>query len=76
MPDPIASTSPWRGDLYAFAFAPAADEKLAGLAGLAEDADWSYQHTPSEHPFPILFNYVRYKMVVGLFCSTVLPNEM
>lgn len=27
---------------------------------LAEEEDWSYQHTKSEFEFPILFNYVRY----------------
>lgn len=58
MPDP--STSPWPGDLFDFAFIPAIDEQLRVLGGLAEDEDWSYQHTDSDHPYPILFNFVRY----------------
>jgi hypothetical protein len=58
MTDP--STSPWPGDLFDFAFMPASDDQLRTLAGLAEEEDWSYQHAPSEHPFPILFNFVRY----------------
>jgi len=58
MPDP--ATSPWPGDLFDFAFIPAIDDQLHDLVGLAEDEDWTYQHTHSDHPYPILFNYVRY----------------
>src|SRR5438445_167979 len=60
MSTPVPSTSPWPGDLFDFAYIPVLDEKLAELAGLAETEDWTYQHTHSEHPYPILFNYVRY----------------
>lgn len=57
---PESLTSPWPEDFFTFAYIPATDEQLERLAALAEEEDWSYQHTPSEHPFPILFNYVRY----------------
>lgn len=59
MPDP-ASSSPWPEDLFDFAFIPVVDDQLRDLAGLAEGEDWTYQHTHSDHPYPILFNYVRY----------------
>lgn len=58
MPDP--NTSPWPGDFFDFAFIPAIDEQLRDLAGFAEVEDWTYQHTHSDHPYPILFNFVRY----------------
>lgn len=50
----------WPVDFYDFAFFPGADERLRELAELAEPEEWSYQHTPSDHPYPILFNYVRF----------------
>lgn len=56
----MPETSPWSEDLFDFAFVSALAEQLAQLAQLAEQEDWTYQHTPSEHPYPILFNYVRY----------------
>ena len=36
------------------------DEQLAILVKLAEDEDWRYHHSETEHPFPILYNYIRY----------------
>lgn len=39
---------------------PETDAKRAALANLTEDKDWSYHHTESDHPYPILFSYVRY----------------
>jgi hypothetical protein len=54
------SMSPWPTDLFDFAFIPSMDEKLEGLSRLAEPEDWSYQRTQSEHPYPILYNYVHY----------------
>jgi hypothetical protein len=50
----------WPQDLLDFAFIPAMDEQLRSLAGLAEKEDWAYHNTPSEHEFPILYNYLRY----------------
>lgn len=54
------TTSPWQDDLLGFAFIPAFDEQLGNLSDLAEEEDWTYQHTPSEHPYPVLYNYIRY----------------
>jgi len=55
-----ASTSPWPEDLFEFAYIPDFDGKLVDLKALAEDEDWSYHHTSSDRPNPILFNYIRY----------------
>jgi hypothetical protein len=57
---PETPTSPWPEDFFDFAFVPATDDKLTLLTTLAESEDWTYQHAVSEHPYPILFNYVRY----------------
>lgn len=53
-------TETWPEDLLDFAFIPAIDEKLQSLAELAEHEDWDYYNTPSDHKFPILYNYIRY----------------
>jgi hypothetical protein len=58
MPEP--ESSPWPNDLFDFAFIPVLDENLNTLKDLAEAEDWTYQHAPSDHPFPVLYNYVRY----------------
>jgi uncharacterized protein DUF3825 len=34
--------------------------RLPRLAELAEPEDWNYRHTTSDHPFPILFNYLHH----------------
>jgi len=34
--------------------------KLEDLASLADPEEWDYQHTPTTHPKPILYNYLRY----------------
>jgi len=57
---PETPTSPWPEDFFDFAFIPATDDRLADLKDLAEPEDWTYEHTPSDHPYPILFNYIRY----------------
>ncbi len=57
---PETPTSPWPEDFFDFTFFPATDDKLTLLTTLAESEDWTYQHAVSEHPYPILFNYVRY----------------
>src|SRR5687767_5202924 len=54
------STSPWPEDLLDFAWIPEIDERLGGLSNLVEPEDWLYKHTPNDHPFPILYNYIRY----------------
>ncbi len=58
MPD--SPTSPWSEDFFDFTFVLALDERLGELGQLAEGEDWTYQHTASEHPYPILYNYLRY----------------
>lgn len=57
---PETPTSPWPEDFFDFAFIAAPNERLAKLVALAEPEEWTYQHAASEHPYPILFNYVRY----------------
>jgi Domain of unknown function (DUF3825) len=57
---PETPTSPWPEDLFDFAFIYVVNDRLQQLAAMAETEDWTYKHTQSEHPFPILFNYVRY----------------
>jgi hypothetical protein len=54
------NTSPWPKEFFDFAYIPEIDKKLETLAQMAEDEDWSYQHTTSEHPFPVLYNYMHY----------------
>ena len=58
MPD--APGGLWPDDLFNFAYIPSMDEQLGSLSGFAEPEDWGYQNTPTEHPYPILFNYIRY----------------
>jgi hypothetical protein len=41
----------WPVDFFDFAFVPETDEKHATLGALAEEEDWNYHHTESEHPF-------------------------
>jgi hypothetical protein len=60
MEETAAPTSPWPEDLFDFGWFPDRDDRLRELSELAEEEDWSYQHTTSEHPYPILFNYIRY----------------
>lgn len=55
-----AATTPWPEDLFDFAFIPDVDDQLGELTELAEEEDWSYHHTEGEHPYPILFNFIRY----------------
>lgn len=54
------ATSPWPDEFFGFAYIAAVDDRLRELTDFAESEDWTYQHTQSEHPYPILFNYVRY----------------
>ncbi len=53
-------TETWPADLFDFAYFPSRDERLKQLGELAENEDWDYHHSPSDHAFPILFNYIRY----------------
>lgn len=50
----------WPDDFFDFAFIPETDDKLKELADEAEQEDWSYHNTPSTHPYPVLYNFVRY----------------
>jgi len=52
--------STWPDKLFDFAWVPEFNNRLAELAELAEDEDWEYHHTESDHARPILFNYVKY----------------
>jgi hypothetical protein len=50
----------WPDDFYDFTFFPEPDDRLKELADEAECEDWAYHHTEAAHPYPVLFNYVRY----------------
>jgi hypothetical protein len=54
------SNDPWPPRLFDLAYFPAMDDKLDDLADLAEPESWDYQHTPTEHHKPILYNYLQY----------------
>src|SRR2546423_6665284 len=45
-----------------FTFSDISDfsERLQSLASIAEPEDWEYHNTYSEHPLPILFNYLKH----------------
>lgn len=46
--------------LHDFALVPRLEEKIEELAQLAEPEDWEYQNTSSDHPKPVLRNYLKY----------------
>ena len=46
--------------LYQFAFIPDPHGSLEFLANLAESEDWDYRYAPSDHPLPVLYNYIHY----------------
>src|SRR3989304_6736062 len=50
----------WPDDLFEFAWLPEVNSQLKELASDAEVEDWEYHYTVSEHPLPILYNYIRY----------------
>jgi hypothetical protein len=50
----------WPEELFDFAWFPEIDDRLQELAGEAEAEDWEYHNTSSDHPYPILYNYIRY----------------
>jgi hypothetical protein len=50
----------WPEDFFEFAFIPNMDASLQDLAEESEPEDWSYQNTSSDHPLPVLYNYIRY----------------
>lgn len=50
----------WTDDFFDFAYVSNFDDRLANLSQLCEPEDWAYQSSVSEHPLPILFNYIRY----------------
>jgi hypothetical protein len=47
----------WPDSLLELIFFPRMNEKLDELAELAEGEIWDYQHTPTDHHKPILYNY-------------------
>ena len=52
--------SNWPERLFDLIYFPVMEEKLDELAEIAEPEDWEYQHTPTEHHKPVLFNYLQY----------------
>lgn len=46
--------------LYEFAYIPVISQQLKELATLAMEENWNYIQKPSEQPYPILLNYLRY----------------
>src|SRR5437899_515384 len=56
VPEVVPSTRP----LFRFAIIPGMPDQLRRLVELAEPEDWNYRHTPSDHEFPILYNYLHY----------------
>lgn len=55
----MAHKNPQR-PLYDFAFFPDFQDALHQLAELAEDEDWEYRFQETEHPLPVLYNYLHY----------------
>jgi hypothetical protein len=51
---------PWPEELFDFAWFPELDDRLQELSIKAETEDWEYHNTPGDHPYPILYNYIRY----------------
>ncbi|MEA3642699.1 MAG: DUF3825 domain-containing protein [Lamprobacter sp.] len=52
--------STWPQDFYEFAFFPDPNLQISRLVDEAEKEDWDYNYTVSNHPNPVLFNYVRF----------------
>jgi len=50
----------WPEDLFDFAYLPEIEAHLQQLDSMAEDEDWEYHFTECEHPFPVLYNHIRY----------------
>lgn len=46
--------------LYDFVLIPRFDEEIEALADVVDDEDWDYKNSTSEHPKPILGNYIRF----------------
>ena len=46
----------WPDRIFDLMFIPEMNEKMDELRELAEDENWNYQRTESEHHLPILFN--------------------
>ena len=59
-PEDAATMSTWPQGLFQFGWFQERPERLQELVEIAEPEDWSYQHTPTEHSHPVLYNYVRY----------------
>ena len=54
----ITDAGPWPDELFDFAYIHEVDQRLKELSELAETEEWTYQNTPSDHPYPVLFNYL------------------
>ena len=50
----------WPDDIFEFAFIPDPVVRIKELSEEAEQEDWSYHHTETEHHHPLLFNFIRY----------------
>lgn len=50
----------WPDDFFQFAFIPDINDRMEELATAAEPEDWEYHHTDSQHPRPVLYNYIRF----------------
>ena len=50
----------WPDDICDFAFIPDPVVRIKELSEEAEQEDWSYHHTETEHHHPLLFNFIRY----------------
>lgn len=50
----------WPERIFDLMFIPEINEKMDELKDLAEDENWDYQQTDSEHHLPILYNYIQY----------------
>jgi hypothetical protein len=56
----MAANSVWPEALFDLIFIPNLEDRLEELETLAEPEEWNYQRTATEHPRPILYNYLRY----------------
>ena len=56
----VDANGQWPDTLFQFAWFPDRDEKLEELAGTAESENWGYNYTPTDHKYPVLFDFLRY----------------
>ncbi len=46
--------------LFRFAYIPEVKQRMEELADLAEEENWDYKYSKSEHTTPVLYNYVQF----------------